>query len=67
MFLLRKTVSSSSFNCPIFLPFTKTLPEVGMSNPPIIFNNVDFPLPEAPTIATNSPSSISNETLFKTG
>ncbi len=32
-----------------------TLPEVGLSKAPIIFNNVDFPLPEGPTIDTNSP------------
>ena len=36
----------------------KTVPSVGSSNPPIIFNNVDFPEPEGPTNATNSPSSI---------
>ena len=35
----------------------KTLPEVGTSSPPIMFSRVDLPLPEVPTIATNSPCS----------
>ena len=32
----------------------KTLPIVGLSKAPIIFNKVDFPLPDGPTIDTNS-------------
>src|SRR5215831_791694 len=32
-----------------------TLPEVGLSNAPIIFSSVDFPLPDGPTTDTNSP------------
>ena len=39
-------MSSSSMN---------TLPEVGLSTPPSMCISVDFPLPELPTIATNSP------------
>jgi len=39
----------------MLIPLMNTLPEVGLSKAPIIFNNVDFPLPEGPTIDTNSP------------
>ena len=42
-------------------PSMNTLPEVGLSTPPNKCSNVDFPLPLAPTIATNSPLSIENE------
>ena len=31
------------------------------SSKPIIFNNVDFPLPDSPTIETRSPSFMSRE------
>ncbi len=34
------------------------------SNPPSIFNKVDFPLPEGPIIVINSPSSILKFILF---
>ena len=44
-------------------PSIYTFPDVGLSTPPIKCNNVDFPLPDAPTIATNSPFSILNDTL----
>ncbi len=50
-------VSSSSFFFASSSPRTTTLPEVGMSNPPIMFSRVDLPLPEVPTTATNSPCS----------
>lgn len=36
---------------------SRLLGQVGTSRPPIIFNNVDLPLPEVPTMATNSPFS----------
>src|SRR5215467_7639999 len=36
-------------------PSKNTFPEVGLSKAPIIFNRVDFPLPEGPTTDTNSP------------
>ena len=39
-----------------------TLPDVGLSTPPIKCNNVGLPEPEAPTIATNSPFSTEKET-----
>jgi hypothetical protein len=39
------------------------LPLVGLSRSPIIFSKVDFPEPELPTIKTNSPRFIVNDTL----
>jgi hypothetical protein len=44
-----------SFNEKILIPSINTLPEVGLSKAPSIFNKVDFPLPEGPTTDTNSP------------
>ena len=49
----------------MFFPLIITSPEVGLSNPPIIFNNVLFPEPEVPTIAVNVSRSISILTPFK--
>ncbi len=49
----------------MFFPLIITSPEVGLSNPPIIFNNVLFPEPEVPTIAVNVARSISILTPFK--
>ena len=39
-----------------------TLPEDGWISPPIHKSNVVLPEPEGPTIATNSPSSMNEET-----
>ena len=50
-------VSCSSFIFASSLSRTKTLPEVGISSPPIMCSRVDFPEPDVPTTATNSPSS----------
>ena len=47
----------------VSVPSMKTLPFVGRSNNPIMLSKVDFPEPELPTINTNSPFSIENETL----
>ena len=47
----------------VSIPSMKTLPVVGRSNSPIMLSKVDFPEPELPTINTNSPFSIENETL----
>ena len=41
---------------------TLSIEEVGVSNPPIMFSKVDLPLPEVPTMATNSPSSMDRVT-----
>ena len=63
--MLDITVSSSSLSLDSSLPSTTTWPEVGTSNPPIMFSSVDLPLPEVPTIATNSPFSIERVTPSK--
>ena len=55
-------VRASSFNEKMSFPSTKTLPEVGRSRPPSICSRVDFPEPEVPTMATNSPCSIVRST-----
>ena len=57
IFLLRKMVSSSSLSSSSCFPSMTTLPLVGTSRPPSRFRSVDFPLPEVPTIARNSPFS----------
>lgn len=36
-------------------PLINTFPEVGLSRAPIMFNRVDLPLPDGPTIEINSP------------
>lgn len=42
------------------------IPELGVSNPPRICKSVDFPDPEAPVIATNSPFASSKSRSFNT-
>ena len=44
------------FNKLSSLPFIRIFPFVGVSSPPIKLSKVDFPEPEVPTIAINSPS-----------
>ena len=39
-------------------PAIKTEPELGLSRQPMRFIMVDLPLPDGPTMATNSPRSI---------
>jgi hypothetical protein len=56
--VLRSTASSDSPSVAISVPSTVTVPSVGTSNAPIMFINVDFPDPDGPMIATNSPSAI---------
>lgn len=41
---------------------TQTEPDVGTSSPPIMCSRVDFPLPDVPTTATNSPCSTKKDT-----
>ena len=53
----------SSVRVVVSIPSMKTVPVVGRSNSPIMLSKVDFPEPELPTINTNSPFSIENETL----
>ena len=62
IFRRRKIVSCSSFITASSLSRTATLPDVGVSNPPIMCSSVDFPEPEVPTTATNSPSSTEKST-----
>src|SRR5579862_2958278 len=57
---------STSFSERIFCSPQYTLPALGLSRPPRICNNVLLPDPDAPTIAENSPSWISNEIPFNT-
>ena len=38
-------------------PVMRTTPEVGRSRVPMMWRSVDFPDPEGPTMATNSPAS----------
>jgi hypothetical protein len=45
-----------------FVPSTNTCPLVGLSSSPIMFSSVDFPEPELPTINTNSPFFMENDT-----
>ena len=47
------------------MPFMKIFPEVGLSKVPRIFNKVDFPLPDGPTMHTNSPNFILKLIFFK--
>ena len=44
------------------IPSKKYVPDVGLSKHPRTFINVDFPEPDAPMIATNSPCFTLNET-----
>lgn len=55
-------VSCSSLSFPRSWLLTHTSPEVGLSSPPTRFKRVDFPLPEVPTMETNSPSPTVSET-----
>ena len=58
-------VRASSFREKMSLPSTRTAPEVGRSSPPSMCSRVDFPEPEVPTTATNSPLSTVRSTPSK--
>ena len=62
-FLFRNDEILLSVRFVVSVPSMRTLPFVGRSNSPIMLSKVDFPEPELPTINTNSPFSIENETL----
>ena len=49
------------------VPPTVTDPAVGRSMPATMFSSVDLPLPDLPTMATNSPASISRSTPRSAG
>src|SRR5690348_1451963 len=48
-------------------PSTVTVPASGVSKPATMFNSVDLPQPDGPTMATNSPSATSRPTPSITG
>jgi hypothetical protein len=50
----RQAIFAQSVEC---TPSTVTVPEVGLSTPDIRLSSVDFPDPDAPVTATNSPAS----------
>ena len=60
--LFRNDEILSSLRVVVLVPSMKIFPLVGLSNNPIMFSNVDLPEPELPTIKTNSPRLIENDT-----
>lgn len=62
----RQIDNCSSFMAWMGVPFTYTSPLVGWSIPVIMFNSVDLPLPDGPTMARNSPRMACSDTPFKT-
>src|SRR5208283_769676 len=67
IFDLRMRVRAASDNAVKSTPSTSTRPESACVSPPRIWSNVDFPLPDGPTIATNSPFSTAMETPRNAG
>jgi hypothetical protein len=62
MVRFRRWASSSPLKPPTSIPSIESIPEVGLSSAPIRLSSVDFPEPEGPMIATNSPGQISKLT-----
>jgi hypothetical protein len=62
VFARRVRVRCSSSSAEIPTPSMTTSPEVGRSRPPRRCSIVDFPEPDAPMIARNSPCSTARET-----
>ena len=62
MRLARRAESLASDREPTSTPSISTVPELGRSRVPMRLRSVDLPEPEGPTMATNSPSSISRLT-----
>src|SRR5260370_25607051 len=60
--VLRSSVRSASLNPSRSCPASRMLPALGGVNPPMIWNSVDFPEPDGPTIDTNSPAPTSKFT-----
>ena len=56
MLRLLRTACSEGFSLWMSTPSIRTLPVVGASTPAIICSKVDFPEPELPMTARNSPS-----------
>src|SRR5215471_9228273 len=61
---LRRCASSGSVSVATSTPSNRYWPELGRSRQPSTAINVDFPEPDAPTIATNSPRAIVTLTPF---
>ncbi|CSI53987.1 Uncharacterised protein [Vibrio cholerae] len=53
---LRSAARASSSSCESGFPNRYTSPSLGVSNPASSVISVDFPAPDAPTIATLSPA-----------
>src|SRR5438093_1075396 len=58
---LWKTMPMLSGGPSTLLPAIVISPAVAGSSPPVIFKSVDFPQPDGPTIAMNSPSRMSSD------
>ena len=58
----RNSASFVSFSRPSSSSWTRTEPDVGRSNPAIMFSRVDLPQPDGPITATASPVRISSDT-----
>jgi len=63
----RNRASPASLTRSIRSPATVTVPLVGRSRPAIMFSNVDFPLPDGPITATDSPGGICMRTPSTAG
>ena len=61
-FLFLKDDMLLSLSNVVSIPSMKIFPVVGLSSRPIMLSRVDFPDPELPTIKTNWPFLIENET-----
>lgn len=62
---LRKEANSLSSNLETSLPLKINFPPEALSSKPKICIKVDFPDPEGPIMATNSPFSITKDVSFK--
>src|SRR5258708_5822793 len=49
-----------------WVPLTNTSPDVGLKKPATMFNKVDLPQPEGPTMQTNSPRKTSRSIFSRT-
>ena len=66
IFARRSKAKASSLSVSMRCPSISTLPEVGRSKPANKASSVDLPLPEGPTMATESPAAISSDTPSST-
>ncbi len=64
---LWKTMPTSSGGSVTARPSMRISPEVGGIRPATSFRSVDFPQPDGPTTATNSPSRMSRSSGFSDG